>query len=62
MAEEKMVKSDVSGAGENSETYDRMPLIGDKAPAFRTMTTMGKCNFPDDYRRTGGTKLKIFRN
>lgn len=49
MAEEKMVKSDVSGAGENSETYDRMPLIGDKAPAFRTMTTMGKCNFPDDY-------------
>ena len=28
----------------------RMPLIGDKAPEFRAMTTMGKVNFPDDYQ------------
>ena len=27
-----------------------MPLIGDKAPAFRAMTTMGKVNFPEDYK------------
>ena len=27
-----------------------MPLIGDPAPAFRSMTTMGKVNFPEDYR------------
>ena len=24
-------------------------MIGDKAPAFRTMTTKGKINFPEDY-------------
>ena len=28
---------------------NRMPLIGDKAPEFRAMTTMGKVNFPADY-------------
>ena len=28
----------------------RMPMIGDPAPAFRSMTTMGKVNFPDDYK------------
>ena len=28
----------------------RMPMIGDKAPAFRAMTTRGKVNFPDDYK------------
>ena len=27
-----------------------MPLIGDPAPSFRAMTTMGKVNFPEDYR------------
>ena len=27
----------------------RLPLIGDPAPAFRAMTTMGKLNFPEDY-------------
>ena len=28
---------------------ERMPLIGDRAPEFRAMTTMGKVNFPQDY-------------
>lgn len=28
----------------------RMPMIGDSAPAFRAMTTMGKVNFPEDYK------------
>ncbi len=31
-------------------SMERMPLIGDKAPEFRAMTTMGKLNFPADYR------------
>lgn len=31
-------------------TYERMPLIGDPAPQFRAMTTMGKVNFPEDYK------------
>ena len=35
---------------ENEQEVFRMPLIGDKAPAFRAMTTMGKINFPEDYR------------
>ncbi len=28
----------------------RMPMIGDPAPAFRSITTRGKINFPDDYK------------
>lgn len=28
----------------------RMPMIGDPAPEFRAMTTMGKVNFPQDYK------------
>lgn len=28
----------------------RMPLIGDKAPAFTAITTQGEINFPDDYK------------
>lgn len=27
-----------------------MPLIGDTAPSFRSMTTRGKVNFPEDYK------------
>ena len=27
-----------------------MPMIGDAAPQFRAMTTMGKVNFPEDYK------------
>ena len=29
---------------------NRMPMIGDEAPEFRAMTTMGKINFPEDYK------------
>lgn len=29
--------------------FAAMPMIGGKAPAFRSMTTMGKVNFPEDY-------------
>ena len=32
------------------EEFNRMPMIGDPAPAFRAMTTMGKVNFPEDYK------------
>ena len=37
---------------ENEMTNEttRMPLIGDRAPEFRAMTTIGKVNFPDDYK------------
>lgn len=28
----------------------KMPVIGDKAPEFRAMTTQGKINFPEDYK------------
>ena len=28
----------------------RMPMIGDEAPAFRSITTKGKINFPEDYK------------
>jgi len=28
----------------------RVPLIGEKAPAFKAMTTQGEINFPDDYK------------
>ena len=32
------------------EAMMRMPMIGDTAPAFRSMTTKGKINFPEDYK------------
>ena len=32
------------------EEMGRMPMIGDPAPQFRAMTTMGKVNFPEDYK------------
>ena len=35
---------------EENNAVSRMPMIGDPAPAFRAMTTMGKVNFPEDYR------------
>ena len=35
---------------QSSAVESTMPLIGDPAPAFRAMTTMGKLNFPEDYR------------
>ena len=33
-----------------NDTISRMPMIGDKAPEFRAMTTQGKINFPEDYK------------
>jgi len=30
-------------------TVNRMPLIGDKAPAFEAVTTQGNIKFPEDY-------------
>ncbi len=33
-----------------NENIERMPMIGDPAPEFRAMTTMGKVNFPQDYK------------
>lgn len=29
---------------------NRMPLIGDKAPTFKAVTTQGEINFPEDYK------------
>ncbi|NLW20945.1 MAG: peroxiredoxin [Clostridiales bacterium] len=34
----------------NNTTYNRMPLIGDMAPAFSAVTTQGPINFPEDYK------------
>lgn len=33
----------------NEERITRVPLIGEAAPEFRAITTMGKVNFPKDY-------------
>lgn len=33
----------------SEETMNRLPLIGDKAPAFSALTTNGRVNFPEDY-------------
>ncbi len=32
-----------------TETTNRLPLIGDKAPEFKALTTTGTINFPEDY-------------
>ncbi|MFA5260744.1 MAG: peroxiredoxin [Candidatus Omnitrophota bacterium] len=34
----------------SSEVVHRVPLIGEKAPAFEADTTQGKIKFPDDYK------------
>ena len=34
---------------EEKEIY-KMPLIGDKAPSFKAVTTQGNINFPEDYK------------
>lgn len=31
-------------------SINRMPLIGDPAPAFKAVTTQGEINFPEDYK------------
>ena len=33
-----------------NESIERMPMIGDPAPEFRAITTMGKLDFPADYK------------
>ncbi|MCR5292084.1 MAG: peroxiredoxin [Eubacterium sp.] len=35
---------------ENIEAVTVMPTIGEKAPSFRSITTKGKINFPEDYK------------
>ena len=32
------------------EIIERMPLIGEDAPAFKAITTQGEINFPEDYK------------
>ena len=32
-----------------TENVNRLPLIGDKAPAFQALTTNGTIHFPEDY-------------
>lgn len=34
----------------NETTINRLPLIGDVAPAFQALTTNGTVNFPEDYK------------
>ncbi len=33
----------------NENEYNKMPLIGDPAPAFKAVTTQGEINFPKDF-------------
>jgi len=35
---------------ETTTTTNRLPLIGDTAPAFKAITTQGPINFPDDFK------------
>jgi peroxiredoxin (alkyl hydroperoxide reductase subunit C) len=34
----------------NDESKPRIPLIGEKAPAFKAVTTQGEIHFPEDYK------------
>lgn len=34
----------------NQQEINPMPLIGEKAPSFKAVTTQGKINFPEDYK------------
>ncbi|MBN2205996.1 MAG: peroxiredoxin [Candidatus Aminicenantes bacterium] len=34
----------------NAPESPRVPLIGEKAPSFKAMTTQGEISFPDDYK------------
>jgi peroxiredoxin (alkyl hydroperoxide reductase subunit C) len=33
-----------------TDTYYKMPLIGEPAPSFKAVTTQGEINFPEDYK------------
>ena len=46
--EEKILKNDRNLNME--EIRERMPLIGEDAPAFKAITTQGEINFPEDYK------------
>lgn len=35
---------------EDNQCCNRMPLIGDDAPAFKAVTTQGEISFPEDYK------------
>lgn len=34
----------------DNTTTNKMPLIGEKAPSFKAVTTQGEINFPEDYQ------------
>ena len=35
---------------EETKVYNKMPLIGEQAPAFTAITTQGEINFPEDFK------------
>jgi peroxiredoxin (alkyl hydroperoxide reductase subunit C) len=35
---------------EETKLYNKMPLIGEQAPAFTAITTQGEINFPEDFK------------
>jgi peroxiredoxin (alkyl hydroperoxide reductase subunit C) len=39
----------VKGVNTLTEVTNRIPLIGEPAPAFEAETTQGHLNFPDDF-------------
>ena len=40
----------LTAAGAFAQEQNRMPLIGDPAPAFTAVTTQGEINFPKDFK------------
>lgn len=46
----RLEADDVSRSSTAGGLFYQLPLIGDSAPAFTAESTMGKINFPEDYR------------